>query len=244
MSRPASNTPRLAVEPGFFAGRGLAELARGMAEGRSAPRIWCATPARPSNGSTRSSTPSCTRIFPPRWRRRARSTPSARRGACAVRCTAFPVAIKDNVDTADMPTTMGAAHFLGHRPAADARCVALLREAGAIVVGKTLTHEFAYGPTGDRSVQGAARNPWDPARITGGSSAGSAAAVAAGMVPVALGTDTGGSVRVPSALCGLVGFKPSHGRVSDAGCFRCRPRSRTWACWRSAWRTRGRSSAS
>ena len=116
-----------------------------------------------------------------------------------------------------MPTTMGAAHFLGHRPAADARCVTLLREAGAIVVGKTLTHEFAYGPTGDRSVQGAARNPWDPARITGGSSAGSAAAVAAGMVPVALGTDTGGSVRVPSALCGLVGFKPSHGRVSDAG---------------------------
>ena len=135
----------------------------------------------------------------------------------------IPVAIKDNVDTADMPTTMGAAHFLGHRPAADARCVALLREAGAIVIGKTLTHEFAYGPTGDRSVQGAARNPWDPARITGGSSAGSAAAVAAGMVPVALGTDTGGSVRVPSALCGLVGFKPSHGRVSDAGVFPLSP---------------------
>ena len=99
----------------------------------------------------------------------------------------------------------------------------MLREAGAIVIGKTLTHEFAYGPTGDRSVQGAARNPWDPARITGGSSAGSAAAVAAGMVPVALGTDTGGSVRVPSALCGLVGFKPSHGRVSDAGVFPLSP---------------------
>ena len=221
MSRPASNTPRLAVEPGFFAGRGLAELARGMAEARSAPRTWCATPARPSNGSTRSSTPSCTRIFPPRWRRRARSTPSARRVRGPLH--GIPVAIKDNVDTADMPTTMGAAHFLGHRPAADARCVTLLREAGAIVVGKTLTHEFAYGPTGDRSVQGAARNPWDPARITGGSSAGSAAAVAAGMVPVALGTDTGGSVRVPSALCGLVGFKPSHGRVSDAGVFPLSP---------------------
>ena len=156
----------------------------------------------------------------------------------------IPVAIKDNVDTADMPTTMGAAHFLGHRPAADARCVALLREAGAIVIGKTLTHEFAYGPTGDRSVQGAARNPWDPARITGGSSAGSAAAVAAGMVPVALGTDTGGSVRVPSALCGRSASSPRMVASAMLACFRCRPRSRTWACWRSAWRTRGRSSAS
>ena len=153
----------------------------------------------------------------------ARARRRARGGRVRGPLHGIPVAIKDNVDTADMPTTMGAAHFLGHRPAADARCVALLREAGAIVIGKTLTHEFAYGPTGDRSVQGAARNPWDPARITGGSSAGSAAAVAAGMVPVALGTDTGGSVRVPSALCGLVGFKPSHGRVSDAGVFPLSP---------------------
>ena len=110
MSRPASNTPRLAVEPGFFAGRGFAELARGMAEGHSAPRIWCATPARPSNGSTHSSTPSCTRIFPPRWQARALD---AERAAGRVRgpLHGIPVAIKDNVDTADMPTTMGAAHF-------------------------------------------------------------------------------------------------------------------------------------
>ena len=115
MSRPASNTPRLAVEPGFFAGRGLAELARGMAEGAFSAEDWCATPARPSNGSTRSSTPSCTRIFPPRWRRRALD---AERAAGVRSAARHPSCHQDNVDTADMPTTMGAAHFLGHRPAA------------------------------------------------------------------------------------------------------------------------------
>lgn len=223
MSRPASNTPRLAVEPGFFAGRGLAELARGMAEGAFSAEDL----ARHAGAAIERLNPQLNAFVHtdiPAALAQARAL-DAERAAGRVRgpLHGIPVAIKDNVDTADMPTTMGAAHFLGHRPAADARCVALLREAGAIVIGKTLTHEFAYGPTGDRSVQGAARNPWDPARITGGSSAGSAAAVAAGMVPVALGTDTGGSVRVPSALCGLVGFKPSHGRVSDAGVFPLSP---------------------
>jgi aspartyl-tRNA(Asn)/glutamyl-tRNA(Gln) amidotransferase subunit A len=82
-----------------------------------------------------------------------------------------------------------------------------------------LTHEFAYGPTGDRSLQGAARNPWDASCITGGSSAGSAAAVASGMVPLALGTDTGGSIRIPAALCGVVGFKPSFASVPLEGVF-------------------------
>ncbi|MFG0228552.1 amidase [Achromobacter sp. 413638] len=223
MSRPASNTPRLAVEPGFFAGRGLAELARGMAEGAFSAEDL----VRHAGAAIERLNPQLNAFVHtdiPAALAQARAL-DAERAAGRVRgpLHGIPVAIKDNVDTADMPTTMGAAHFLGHRPAADARCVALLREAGAIVIGKTLTHEFAYGPTGDRSVQGAARNPWDPARITGGSSAGSAAAVAAGMVPVALGTDTGGSVRVPSALCGLVGFKPSHGRVSDAGVFPLSP---------------------
>jgi Asp-tRNA(Asn)/Glu-tRNA(Gln) amidotransferase A subunit family amidase len=94
-----------------------------------------------------------------------------------------------------------------------------LREAGAVIIGKTLTHEFAYGPTGDRSLHGAARNPWDARCITGGSSAGSAAAVASGMVPLALGTDTGGSIRIPAALCGAVGFKPSFGGVPLEGVF-------------------------
>lgn len=131
----------------------------------------------------------------------------------------IPVAIKDNIDTFDHVTTYGSAHFEGFRPGRDALCVQRLREAGAVIVGKTLTHEFAYGPTGDRSLQGAARNPWDARCITGGSSAGSAAAVASGMVPLALGTDTGGSIRIPTALCGAVGFKPSFAAVPLEGVF-------------------------
>lgn len=131
----------------------------------------------------------------------------------------IPVAIKDNIDTFDMPTTYGSAHFADHQPSQDAMCVARLREAGAVILGKTLTHEFAYGPTGDRSMQGAARNPWDTSRMTGGSSAGSAAAVAAGLVPLALGTDTGGSIRIPSGLCRAVGFKPGIASVPMAGIF-------------------------
>ncbi|NER60321.1 amidase [Pseudomonas sp. MAFF212428] len=131
----------------------------------------------------------------------------------------IPVAIKDNIDTFDHVTTYGSAHFEGFRPGRDALCVQRLREAGAVIVGKTLTHEFAYGPTGDRSLQGAARNPWDARCITGGSSAGSAAAVASGMVPLALGTDTGGSIRIPTALCGAVGFKPSFAAVPLQGVF-------------------------
>ncbi len=131
----------------------------------------------------------------------------------------IPVAIKDNIDTFDHVTTYGSAHFAGFRPSRDALCVQRLREAGAVILGKTLTHEFAYGPTGDRSLQGAARNPWDATCITGGSSAGSAAAVASGMVPLALGTDTGGSIRIPAALCGAVGFKPSFASVPLDGVF-------------------------
>ncbi len=131
----------------------------------------------------------------------------------------IPIAIKDNIDTFDMPTTYGSAHFATHRPTKDAACVARLRAAGAIVVGKTLTHEFAFGPTGDRSAQGATHNPWDLSRMTGGSSAGSAAAVAAGLVPLAIGTDTGGSIRIPSGLCGAVGFKPGVGTVPMEGVF-------------------------
>ncbi|GGL38139.1 amidohydrolase [Pseudomonas brenneri] len=131
----------------------------------------------------------------------------------------IPVAVKDNIDTFDYVTTYGSAHFDGFQPDHDALCVQRVREAGAVIIGKTLTHEFAYGPTGDRSLQGAARNPWDARCITGGSSAGSAAAVASGMVPLALGTDTGGSIRIPSALCGTVGFKPSFACVPVEGVF-------------------------
>ncbi|WP_336204205.1 amidase [Nonomuraea sp. LPB2021202275-12-8] len=130
-----------------------------------------------------------------------------------------PVAVKDLIMVAGMPATMGSRHFAGHVPAADAECVARLRRAGAVIVGKTTTHEFAYGPTGDRSANGPSRNPWDPARMSGGSSGGSAAAVAAGLVPLALGTDTGGSVRIPAALCGVAGFKPAYGAIPVDGVF-------------------------
>ena len=121
------------------------------------------------------------------------------------------VGIKDIFDTADMPTSYGSPIYAGHRPAADAACVALLRAAGAIALGKTVTTEFAM------SHPGKTRNPHNPVHTPGGSSSGSAAAVAAGMVPVALGTQTLGSVIRPAAYCGVVGFKPSYGAINRAG---------------------------
>ncbi len=123
----------------------------------------------------------------------------------------IPVGIKDIFDTADMPTEDGTVLHAGRRPSVDATVVALLREAGAIIMGKTVTTELAvYTP-------GKTRNPHDPARSPGGSSSGSAAAVAAGMVPLAVGSQTNGSVVRPAAYCGVVGFKPSHGLISRLG---------------------------
>ena len=130
-----------------------------------------------------------------------------------------PVAVKDLVDTGGLTTTMGSRHFAGHVPVRDAEVVTRLRAAGAVIVGKTTTHEFAYGPTGDRAANGPCANPHDPGRMAGGSSAGSAAAVAAGLVPLAVGTDTGGSVRIPAALCGVCGIRPSPGRIPAEGVF-------------------------
>lgn len=121
------------------------------------------------------------------------------------------VGIKDVFDTADMPTSYGSPIYADHRPAADAACVAWLRAAGAVALGKTVTTEFAM------THPGKTRNPHDPAHTPGGSSSGSAAAVAAGMVPVALGTQTLGSVIRPAAYCGIVGFKPSYGAINRAG---------------------------
>jgi Asp-tRNA(Asn)/Glu-tRNA(Gln) amidotransferase A subunit family amidase len=123
----------------------------------------------------------------------------------------IPIAVKDLLDTADMPTAYGSAIYEGHRPAADAACVALARAAGAIVIGKTVTTEFACFTPGKTA------NPRNPAHTPGGSSSGSAAAVADGMVPLALGTQTAGSVIRPAAYCGVVGFKPSFGMIPRAG---------------------------
>ena len=130
-----------------------------------------------------------------------------------------PVAVKDIVDTAGLRTTMGSRHFATNIPTDDAIVVTRLREAGAVIVGKTTTHEFAFGPTGDRTANGPGRNPHDPTRMAGGSSAGSAAAVAAGLVPLAVGTDTGGSVRIPAALCGATGIRPTYGLIPTDGVF-------------------------
>lgn len=129
----------------------------------------------------------------------------------------IPIAIKDNVDVAGMPTTAASRVFADRVPKEDAPVVSKLRAAGAIILGKTNLHEFAYGGSGLISAHGPARNPWNPAHITGGSSSGSAAAVAAGMCLAAIGSDTAGSIRLPAALCGVVGFKPTYGRVSCRG---------------------------
>ena len=128
--------------------------------------------------------------------------------------------VKDLFDVAGLPTRCGS-HVRDDAPpaAADAEAVARLRAAGAVVVAKLHTQEFAHGPTGDASATGPARNPHDPSRITGGSSSGSAGAVAAGYVPLALGSDTGCSVRTPAAHCGVVGLKPAYGHVPVTGVF-------------------------
>lgn len=128
-----------------------------------------------------------------------------------------PVAHKDLYATAGLRTTGGSRVLAEHVPTRDATVVARLKQAGMVTLGKTNTHEFAYGPTNEVSLFGAVRNPWNSARISGGSSGGSGAAVAAGLVPIASGSDTGGSIRIPSSCCGLTGLKPTYGRVSRAG---------------------------
>jgi Asp-tRNA(Asn)/Glu-tRNA(Gln) amidotransferase A subunit family amidase len=148
-------------------------------------------------------------------RERAREADEARRrGAPLGALHGVPVGVKDIIDTCDMPTEDGTVLHAGRRPRRDATVVSLLRQAGAIVLGKTVTTELAvYAP-------GKTRNPRDPERTPGGSSSGSAAAVAAEMVPLALGTQTNGSVIRPAAYCGVVGYKPTRGMISRAGVLR------------------------
>ena len=129
----------------------------------------------------------------------------------------IPVALKDLIDTAGVRTTAASALYKDRIPTLDAAIVQRLRAAGAIIVGKNNLHEFAYGGSSMISHFGEVHNPWDHARITGGSSGGSAAAVVAGMTYAAIGTDTAGSIREPAALCGCVGLKPTYGRVSSRG---------------------------
>ena len=129
----------------------------------------------------------------------------------------IPVALKDNIDTVALPTTGGTGALQGRHPRRNAPIAQALFDSGALLAGKANMHELAFGITNNNAVTGATRNPYDPRMIPGGSSGGSAAAVAARMVPVAIGTDTGASVRLPAALCGVFGFRPTVGRYPKGG---------------------------
>ena len=129
----------------------------------------------------------------------------------------LPLLLKDNINTAALATTAGTPGLRNNRPRHDAPVAAALFRAGGILFGKANMHELALGATSNNSAFGAVQNPYDPSKIPGGSSGGNASAVAARIVPAGLGTDTGGSVRIPAALCGVAGFRPTTGRYPSRG---------------------------
>jgi indoleacetamide hydrolase len=129
----------------------------------------------------------------------------------------LPLVVKDNIDVAGMPTTSGSPVLAGHVPQRSASAIQSLLNAGAVVLGKTNLHELCFGITSNNAAHGPVRNPYAPDRIAGGSSGGTAAAIASGLAPAGIGSDTGGSLRIPAALCGVVGFRPTTGRWPSDG---------------------------
>ena len=154
-----------------------------------------------------------------RAREEAKRAEQAYKDGTARPLEGLTLAVKDLFDTAGVRTTYGSSIFSGHVPTQDAVVVAKARAAGAIVVGKTLTHEFAWGITSVNPHFPPCRNPHDPERVAGGSSGGSAVALALGQAALALGTDTGGSIRIPAAFCGVSGLKPTYGLLSTEGIY-------------------------
>jgi aspartyl-tRNA(Asn)/glutamyl-tRNA(Gln) amidotransferase subunit A len=198
-------------------GRTLAELARSLRDGETSPReLLSRTYAHIEATQPRLNA----------YLQLTRPLAEAQADAAAQRLQAggdvpalcgIPVALKDVLCVEDVQTTAGSRILAGYRPPYTATAVARLFAAGAVCVGKTNCDEFAMGSSNENSAYGPVANPWDVERVPGGSSGGSAATVAAGSVPCSLGTDTGGSIRQPAALCGVVGFKPTYGRVSRYG---------------------------
>ncbi|WP_406155795.1 amidase [Streptomyces sp. NBC_00882] len=160
---------------------------------------------------------------PEQSRAEARQALKRHRNGTARPLEGVPIVIKDLIDTAGLETTYGSSIFAGHLPAEDATVVARIRAAGGIVIGKATTHEFAWGITTDGTQAGPTCNPWDPSLVPGGSSGGSAAALAVGLAPLALGTDTAGSIRIPAAFCGVTGLRPTFAAVPTKGVFPLAP---------------------
>jgi indoleacetamide hydrolase len=159
-----------------------------------------------------------TALDPPRLRAAAAASDARRRaGSTLGPLHGLALTIKDNIDVEGWVTSAGTPALRAHRPPRSAGVVARLTAAGALVLGKNTLHELAHGTTSENAAWGPVRNPYDPARIAGGSSGGTAAAVAARIAPAGVGTDTGGSVRIPAALCGIAGFRPSTGRYPQDG---------------------------